>query len=119
MLAAASHFDHARLPELFAGFRREDYGVPVHYPVACHPQAWAAGAVPFLVTTALGLTPEALDRRLRIVGPLLPEWTTWLEVCRLKVGTASVDLRFERTSDGVSVDVLKIDGELDVRVEPR
>ncbi|WP_045234114.1 glycogen debranching N-terminal domain-containing protein [Deinococcus pimensis] len=31
----------ARLPELFAGFERED-GPPVPYPAACHPQGWDA-----------------------------------------------------------------------------
>ncbi len=30
-----------RLPELFAGFGRED-GPPVPYPAACHPQGWDA-----------------------------------------------------------------------------
>jgi glycogen debranching enzyme len=114
--AAAGHFGGARLPELFAGFRREEYGIPVHYPVACHPQAWAAGAVPYMVETTLGLAPEAFERRLRIVRPLLPEWTSWLEVRRLKVGRASVDLRFERASQGTRVAVLKIDGELEVLV---
>jgi hypothetical protein len=37
------YFEHYRLPEAFAGFCREDYGVPVRYPVACHPQAWLQG----------------------------------------------------------------------------
>jgi glycogen debranching enzyme len=116
--AAASHFDHARLPELFAGFGREEYDIPVHYPVACHPQAWAAGTVPFLVETALGLVPEAFERRLRIIRPVLPKWTSWLEVRRLKVGAASVDLRFERANDGVAVRVLKVAGDLNLDIEP-
>lgn len=34
----------SRLPELFAGFARED-GPPVPYPAACHPQGWDA-AIP-------------------------------------------------------------------------
>jgi glycogen debranching enzyme len=116
--AAASHFGNARLPELFAGYRLEEYGIPVHYPVACHPQAWAAGAVPFLVETALGLTPEAFERRLRIIRPVLPQWTSWLEVRRLNVGNASIDLRFERVGQHMKVDVLKVDGQLEVLVEP-
>ena len=33
------HFADYRLPELFGGFRRSEHGVPVHYPVACRPQA--------------------------------------------------------------------------------
>ena len=71
---AASNFAHSRLPEVFAGFRRADYGIPVRYPVACHPQAWAAGSIPFLMTTALDLVPEAFAHRLRIVQPVLPDF---------------------------------------------
>ncbi|ULH14333.1 amylo-alpha-1,6-glucosidase [Deinococcus sp. KNUC1210] len=41
---AALWADDARLPELFAGFARED-GPPVPYPAACHPQGWDA-AIP-------------------------------------------------------------------------
>src|SRR5262249_25899905 len=36
---AATHFAVSRLPEVFSGFRRQDFGVPVRYAVACHPQA--------------------------------------------------------------------------------
>ena len=115
--AAATHFDGYRLPELFSGFERAEYGIPVRYPVACHPQAWAAGSVPFLVTLALGLVPEAFDRRLRIVRPILPDYTDRIDVRRLKVGTALVDLRFERTADGVAVQTLNVDGQLEVVVE--
>ena len=41
---ASLHFESDRLPELFRGFPYQDYEVPVRYPVACHPQAWAAAA---------------------------------------------------------------------------
>ncbi|HBY93049.1 MAG: hypothetical protein M5U01_28115 [Ardenticatenaceae bacterium] len=119
IVEAARHFDAYRLPELFAGFTREKYGIPVRYPVACHPQAWAAGSIPFLIETLLGLVPEAFEHRLRIVRPILPDFINQLEVRRLRVGKASADLRFVRTSEGrVSPNVLKIDGDLDVVVEP-
>ena len=54
---AATRFDLYRLPELFAGFDRAAYGRPVRYPVACSPQAWAAGSLPYLLTAVLGLVP--------------------------------------------------------------
>ena len=47
LLEAASHADDYRLPELFAGFSRTEFETPVPYPVACRPQAWAAGAIPY------------------------------------------------------------------------
>jgi glycogen debranching enzyme len=118
LLEAAMHFAHYRLPELFAGFGRAEYEVPVRYPVACRPQAWAAGTVPYLLASSLGLVPEAFDRRLRIVRPVLPPFVSQLEVRRLRVGRARVDLRFERASDGsITVSVLRCDGPLHVVVE--
>ncbi len=74
------HFKNYRLPELFAGFHRKDYELPVRYPVACHPQAWAAGTVPYLLESSLGLMPEAFDHRLRIVRPILPDFIHQIEV---------------------------------------
>jgi glycogen debranching enzyme len=86
--------------------------------VADHPQAWASGSMPYFVSTLLGLMPEAFDRRLRIVRPILPESVHTLELHRLRVGRAKVDLRFERARDGtVQVHVLKTDGDLHVLVE--
>ena len=120
ILSAAMHFEHNRLPEVFAGFTRQEYETPVHYPVACHPQAWAAAAVPYLLESCLGLVPHAFEHRLSIVRPVLPDFVNELELHRLRVGDACTDLRFERGSDGsLSVNVLRVDGRLDVVVEAR
>jgi glycogen debranching enzyme len=117
LLEAALDFEQYRLPELFAGFPREEYGIPVRYPVACRPQAWAAGAVPFMLESMLGLTPDGFARQLRIVRPVLPDPTYFVELRGLRVGPASAALRFDRTSDGVTVRVLEINGPLDIIVE--
>jgi len=61
LIEAAVHFQSYRLPELFGGFAQQDYGIPVSYPVACQPQAWSAGAVPYLLTTALGLEGDGFE----------------------------------------------------------
>lgn len=114
---AAYHFHAHQLPELFCGFGREQYEIPIHYPVACHPQAWASGSLPFLLTTLLGLTPEAFEKRLRISRPLLPDFLDRLELRRLHVGGAVVDLAFRRGTQGIHVDVVKLQGELDVQVD--
>ncbi|HLQ27060.1 MAG TPA: glycogen debranching N-terminal domain-containing protein [Acidiferrobacterales bacterium] len=118
IIRAAMCFPGYRLPELFAGFSRQDYGVPVRYPVANHPQAWAAGAAPYLLETMLGLVPEAFEQRLRIVRPILPEFVHYLELIGLRVGGSNVDLRFERNGAGTEVKVLTVTGELDVQVQP-
>ncbi len=116
---AAMAFDAYRLPELFAGFRKEEYGTPVHYPVACHPQAWCAGAIPYMVRNLLGLAPEAFEKRLRIVHPRLPPFADWIEVRGLRVGESVLDLDFERASDGsTAVNVKRVEGDVDVIISP-
>jgi glycogen debranching enzyme len=71
---AAMSFAHYRMPEVLAGFWRLEYGIPVRYPVAGPPQAWAAGSIPYLIKILLGLTPEAYECRLRIIRPMLPDF---------------------------------------------
>lgn len=117
MMDAAMHFDDHRLPELFGGFHREDYGVPVDYPVACQPQAWAAGTFPYLLTTLLGLQPQGFDNRLKVVRPVLPEHIKHVELRGIQVGKARADLLFENDGKAINVKVLKLDGELGVTVE--
>ena len=114
---ATIHFTAARLPELFGGFAVEDYGIPVSYPVACQPQAWAAGAMPYIFTTVLGFEPDGFEQRLRIVRPKLPGNVNRIEVRGLHVGRGEVDLLFERERDQVAVRILKVKGQLEVIVE--
>ncbi len=115
MLEAAMDLPHFRLPELFAGFDRFEYGAPVRYPVACHPQAWAAGAIPYLINTMLGLVPEAFDNRVRLLAPNLPDFITVMEIKRLRVGQGSIDVRIRRKKDGtLTVETLAVTGPLKV-----
>jgi glycogen debranching enzyme len=117
LLEAASHADDYRLPELFAGFSRTEFETPVPYPVACRPQAWAAGAIPYLLTAGLGLHPAGLDRTLRIRRPSLPRWVNRVEVKDLRVGAAGVDLLFERAGSRVTVTDAHVEGHCDVVLE--
>ena len=119
LLRAATHFKGYQLPELFAGFSSAEYDVPVPYPAANHPQAWAAGSVPYMLQSMLGLMPEAFDKRLRVVRPILPDFVDEVELHRLRVGEAQVDLRFERNAnDVVTVHTLRVTGRLDVVASP-
>ena len=113
---AATLFPQYRLSEVFDGFSRDEYDHPVNYPVACSPQAWAAGALPLLLTAALGLEPSALEGRLTIQSPRLPEWMTSVAVRGLRVGDTSVDLRYERKDDTTLVAVERRDGDIEVLV---
>ncbi len=100
--AAASHF-HMRLPELFCGFEREPGEGPIAYPVACLPQAWAAGSVFLMLQAALGVSIDAMARTVTVEAPTLPTGIERLTISRLQVGEASVDLAFERLGDQVVV----------------
>jgi glycogen debranching enzyme len=119
LLEAASHAESYRLPELFAGFSRTQFETPVPYPVACHPQAWAAGAIPSLLTSGLGLRADGLDGRLRVRRPSVPRWVNRIEVENLQIAGSRVDLLFERTSPGgpVALTDATIDGDVDVLLE--
>jgi glycogen debranching enzyme len=118
MLAAASQFRDYRLPEVFVGFDRSYASSPVQYPVACNPQAWAAGTVPSMLTSVLGLQPDAFAHRLRIRKPHLPAQLSWVELRDLRVGDAQVNLRYERSGATTLVAVTKRRGDLDVTIEP-
>jgi glycogen debranching enzyme len=107
---AASHFPHLRLPEVFAGYPFDDFDRPVSYPVACHPQAWAAGTIPFLLQTLLGLHPRGFDGALRVVRPILPARVGTLELRGLRVAGGRADLRFHRRDHEAEVEVLAADG---------
>ncbi len=69
LFEAAEAFEY-RLPEVFAGFDRADTAVPVEYPTASRPQAWAAAAPLLAIRTLLGL--DADDGEVR-ESPLLPQ----------------------------------------------
>jgi glycogen debranching enzyme len=112
MVEAAMHFRDFRLPELFSGFSRQEFNTPVHYPVATHPQAWSAGAIPYMLDALLGFSPDACRGRLTIVRPVLPPAINRVEVRGMRVGKAILDLDFERTANGhVAVNLVRADGE--------
>jgi glycogen debranching enzyme len=117
LLEAASRFPDFRLPELFGGFSRSDHDVPVPYPVACRPQAWAAGSIPYMLRASLGLVPDGLAGRLRIVRPSLPGWLTHVELRGLEVAGSRIDLKIERDGDAATVVDVQIHGDLDVLID--
>jgi glycogen debranching enzyme len=114
---AATHFEDFRLPEVFDGFGQQQYPRPVHYPVACSPQAWAAGALPLLLQVALGLEPDALEGVLRIHRPHLPDWLRSVTIRGLRVADTSIDLQYRREDSTTLVAVLGRRGKIEVLVQ--
>jgi glycogen debranching enzyme len=116
MFEAAQHFADFRLPELFCGFDRDVSQVPVPYPVACSPHAWAAGSVFLFLETMLGLRPHADQLELELEQPELPDWVQKVTVANLRVGDATVDLLFHRWRGGTSAEVIRKSQDLAVTI---
>jgi glycogen debranching enzyme len=111
---ASSFLDLHRLPELFCGFQRRAAEGPTLYPVACAPQAWAAGAVFMLLQGCLGLSIDAVQKRVTFTRARLPDFVPWLRISDLQVAGGSVDLMLEQHSLGVAVTLLKTTGDVEI-----
>jgi glycogen debranching enzyme len=112
---AAQHSPDFRLPELFCGFARGVADLPVPYPVACSPQAWAAATPLFLLQTMLGMRANAADGILELDRPHLPSWLGKVTVHELQVGDREVDLLFHRwRGTTTSAEVLRRSGPLEL-----
>jgi glycogen debranching enzyme len=114
LFEASLHFDLRRLPELFCGFRPRPLEGPTHYPVACAPQAWAAGSVFLLLQACLGLEVDALRSQIVLDRPILPPSIERLAIRQLQVGAASVDLVLENHAHDVGVHLQSRDGDVGV-----
>lgn len=91
LLRAAAGFGF-RLPEVFAGFGRARWPVPVRYPLACSPHAWSAASPLLLLRGLLRIDPDVPAGRVYI-APLLPDGVS-VTVEGLSLGKAgTLDLR--------------------------
>ena len=100
LFEAAVSFE-MRLPELFCGFPRRRGEPPTAYPVACLPQAWAAGAPFMMLQACLGVSVDAARHEVRVERPTLPEGVDWLRIDELRVGDETVSLTFRRVDGQV------------------
>jgi glycogen debranching enzyme len=96
MFDAATRTPLHRLPELFCGFTREQGYGPMPYPVACSPQAWASGAICLLLQSSLGIQIDASTRSITLDNPSLPAFLDEIQIKKLPLLDASVDLHIRR-----------------------
>jgi glycogen debranching enzyme len=82
--------------------------------VACSPQAWAAGSVFLLFRAALGINIRASERIIRFCNPTLPPNLNEVTIENLRVAEASVDLLIRRHQEGIAVEVLRREGNVEV-----
>ncbi len=80
LLQAAGELKTGSLPELFCGYPRDERLGPVPYPVACHPQAWSAASIFMIIQAILGIDVLALEHKLVIDSPVMPEWLGWIKI---------------------------------------
>jgi glycogen debranching enzyme len=99
---AAKSFD-MRMPELLCGFAREPDEPPIAYPVACMPQAWAAGSTFMMMQAGLGLSIDAWRKEVRLIRPTLPDGVDQLTLESLAVGEGNVDIQFQRLAGRIAV----------------
>jgi glycogen debranching enzyme len=88
----------------------------VEYPLACAPQAWAAGSVFLLLSASLGLVVNGREGRVILSKPTLPPFLREVDLKGLRVGDASVDLHFHADEGDVGVVVTRREGDVEVVV---
>jgi glycogen debranching enzyme len=108
------HVDLHRLPELICGFTRRPGEGPILYPVACAPQAWAAGAVFLLLQACLGISFRGAEHEIRFTNPYLPEFLPFLQIKNLRLGESTADVEFTRTKSDVMINVTRKDDPLNI-----
>ena len=112
--AAASDF--YRLPELFCGFHRRAGKGPTSYPVACSPQAWSAASAFLLLQSSIGLSIDAMRKRVTLARPVLPAFLDYVRIRDLTVADGRVNLMLFRSGDAVAVTVERRTGNVEVIV---
>lgn len=116
LLDLSSAVDLHRLPELICGVERRPGQGPTLYPVACSPQAWAAGAVFMLLQSCLGICVDIGQCKLTFERPYLPDGIRQLSLRQLGVGDTSISLTLERSAGGVRIETTEKQGGVTVEV---
>jgi glycogen debranching enzyme len=112
LFEASTYIDLRRLPELFCGFPRLRSHGPTFYPVACAPQAWAAGAALSLLQSCLGLGFDPDAGVVLFDEPVLPGFVEDVTLRQLALRSGRLDVRLARAGTGVAVAVLARTGRL-------
>jgi glycogen debranching enzyme len=113
---AGAFFPLFRYPELFCGFSPDDVPLPVEYPVACRPQAWAAGAPLMMIRSYGGMVADAPSKTLYISQPSLPSWLESAEIQGMRVGKARVDLALSQRDGVTAIQVPRKEGDLEILI---
>jgi glycogen debranching enzyme len=108
---AAGYFMQHRMPELYAGLKRDPTAFPVQYKGANVPQAWAAGSCFCLLAALVGFQPDAPSGKLYL-DPALPDWMPDLKLKDLRLGAKVFDIRFWREGERTHWEVTRGDASM-------
>lgn len=104
LLKASRFFEYDRLPELFCGYT-SDRGV-VPYPVACSPQAWAAGTPLVFIQAMLGLYPNHKRKQIQLI-PSLPDDIQTIHLSNISIGTGVLEVVVQKVGGKTEYEVKK------------
>jgi glycogen debranching enzyme len=114
LLDLSSSVELQRLPELICGVDRRPGQGPTLYPVACSPQAWAAGTVFMLLQACLGIGVDVKQRRIVFDRPYLPKGIPQLWINDLRIEDCRLSIFMERAAGPVRIQVVEKHGEVAV-----
>ncbi len=114
LLDVSNQVDLHRLPELFCGISRRPGEGPTLYPVACSPQAWAAGAGFLALQACLGISVDDKNRQILFERPFLPDGIPQLWIKGLGCADSSVNLFLERRTSDVKIEVTENLGDIEI-----
>jgi glycogen debranching enzyme len=105
LLRVADEFEY-RMPELHSGQAHSPGLRAIAYPASCRPQAWSAASAIAIVSTVLGLAPDAPNRALTVrpIRPY-PVGSFGIEGLRLAGENFSVRLPADASSPTVAAPV--------------
>lgn len=112
LIAASQSFEYHRLPELFCGYSNK----PVKYPVACSPQAWAAGTPLTFIQSLLGLFPNSLSGEIHLAPTLLDDMNE-MKVKHLSIGNGELDLIITRNEGEIRTSIERNTTGLEVKLK--
>jgi glycogen debranching enzyme len=89
-----------QLPEVFCGFDRGEFELPIPFPTACAPQAWAAATPMHLLRSLLQLNPSVSQGTI-CMDPVVPERMLPLRIEKLPIGDAKLSIDVNHYDFGV------------------
>ena len=91
----------------------------IHHGLEHRHACGAAATLPSLLTSILGLVPDAPHGRLYVVRPRLPFWLDFVRLSGLRVGEGTVDLIYHRRGSRTVVELIGKTSPVELIQTPR